>query len=127
MLAATSAKVLTWYYKSRNALDDPVGLRLDTARQLWELIPTARARENLLAEVCTVGLALSRLPVAERLILECTHNPDRRVTDRELASALHTDRDGARTAHLEALVALGHQLVKAGLISMNGHPSWSAH
>lgn len=126
MLASTAARVLSWYYRTREQLDAPVGFQLDHARDLWEIVPSARQRETLLVELSTVGLALSRLPVGTRLLLECRYDPDRGLTDRDLARALHCDREGAREAHTAALVALGTQLVNMGLIHMNGRPTWAA-
>jgi hypothetical protein len=53
------------------------------------------------------------------------YDPERGVTDRELASALGCDRERARAAHTAALVALGEQLVEMGLVHMNGKPTWA--
>jgi hypothetical protein len=71
---------------------------------------TSQHREALLAEVCTIGLALSRLADRDQLILMERYDADRGLTDRELATALHCDCEGAREAHAPALQALGGQL-----------------
>jgi len=87
--------------------------------------PSARRREELLAEVCTVGLALMRLDDQDRVILTARYDPQRGITDRQLAEALGCTREAARAAHTAALVSLGVQLVRQGLIKMNGRPTWA--
>ena len=135
MLASTAARVLSWYFKTRDLLDSPVQFTMTEATRYgddpwqitsrWDVAPSARRRETLLAEVSTIGLALARVPERDRAILECRYDPDRGVTDRQLAEALGCDREGARAAHTAALVALGGQLVRMGLIHMNGRPTWA--
>lgn len=126
MLASTSARVLVWYYRTREQLDAPAGFRLDAAHELWELVPSARRREALLVEVSTIGLALSRLPAGQRRLLECRYDPARGLTDGELARGLACDVTQAREAHTRALVGLGEQLVRMGLVHMNGKPTWGS-
>ena len=99
-------------------------LQLDEKAEAF-IIFSGRAREELLAEVSTVGLALARIPDRDRLILVERYDPERGITDRELAKALHCDRESARAAHTAALVALGDQLVRMGLIYCNGKPTWA--
>jgi hypothetical protein len=136
MLASTAARVLSWYFRTRAVLDSPVQFTVVTEATAygddpwqitsrWDVAPSARRRETLLAEVSTIGLALMRIPERDRAILECRYDPDRGITDRQLAEALGCDREDARAAHTSALIALGGQLVKMGLVHMNGKPSWA--
>jgi hypothetical protein len=126
VLASTTARVLGWYFRSRARLDDPARLELDGDHPDMYLNLSGRARAELLAEVATVSLALARIPERDRLILLERHDPDRGgLTDLELARALHTSRAGARAAHTAALLALGAQLARQGLIHMNGRPTWA--
>jgi hypothetical protein len=135
VLASTAARVLSWYFKTRDRLDSPVMFILDgeSARPgdpwaiqgRWEIVPSARVRETLLAETATVALALARIPERDRLILIARYDPARGITDKELAGALDCAREGARAAHAAALVAFGEQLVKMGLVHMNGKPKWA--
>ncbi len=125
MLASTAARVLGWYFRSRARLDAPVRLELDGERAEAYLSMSGRARGDLLAEVGTVSVALAWICERDRLILLARYDPDRGVTDRELAQALHCDREGARGALSAALLALGGQLVRMGLIHMNGRPTFA--
>jgi hypothetical protein len=135
MLASTAARVLSWYFRTRDVLDSPVQFTIQTEATAygddpwqitsrWDVAPSARRRETLLAEVSTIGLALMRIPERDRAILECRYDPARGVTDWQLAEALGCDRENARAAHAAALAALGGQLVRQGLIHMNGRPTW---
>jgi len=136
LLASTAARVLSWYFRTRDLLDSPVQFTLqaeatrygDDPWQItsrWDIAPSARRRETLLAEVSTIGLALARVPERDSLILVPRYDPSRGISDEQLAKALHCDREGVGAAHAAALVALGEQLVKMGLIHMNGKPTWA--
>jgi DNA-directed RNA polymerase specialized sigma24 family protein len=136
MLASTAARVLSWYFRTRAVLDSPVQFTIQTEATAygddpwqitsrWDVAPSARRRETLLAEVSTIGLALMRIPDRDRAILVERYDPDRGITDRQLAEALGCDREEAREAVAVALVALGGQLVRQGLIHMNGRPTWA--
>jgi hypothetical protein len=125
LLASTAARVLGWYFRSRARLDAPVRLELDGEHADAYLSISGRARADLLAETSTVAVALARIAERDRLILLARYDPDRRITDLQLAKALHCDRETARDAHTAALVALGAQLVRIGLVHMNGKPTWA--
>lgn len=136
MLASTAARVLSWYFRTRGLLDSPIQFTVVTEAtrygddpwaitSRWDIAPSARRRETLLAEVCTVGLALARVSDRDRAILVERYDPDRGITDRQLAEALGCDREEAREAVTGALVALGGQLVRMGLVHMNGKPTWT--
>jgi hypothetical protein len=136
MLASTAARVVSWYFKTRDLLDSPIQFTVVTEAtrygddpwqitSRWDVAPSARRRETLLAEVSTIGLALMRIPDRDRAILVERYDPDRGITDRQLAEVLGCDREQARAAHTSALIALGGQLVRQGLIHMNGRPTWA--
>jgi hypothetical protein len=55
-------------------------------------VPSAHRREALLIEICTIRLGLNSLADRDRLILIERYDPDRGLTDPDLAIAVDCDR-----------------------------------
>jgi len=79
---------------------------------VWQVPLGARRREALLIAVCSVGIALSRLSLLHRKILEARYDPARGMTDRQIAQALALNVAEARAVHVGALLALAGELAK---------------